>query len=158
MGTLGTAAAEDLVRRIERATNAHDLESLVDCFDERLVSETPVHPSRGFDGRDQVRRNWGRIFDAVPDLSSTLVRSIVSDSTAWAEWEWTGTRRDGGPHLMRGVTIIGVGDGRAVSVRFYMEPVDVGELDADAAVRQVLAGDRSEVGRMAEAGAPSPVR
>ena len=88
MDALGTTAADDLVRRIERATNAHDLESLVDCFDEGFVSETPAHPARDFQGRDQVRRNWGRIFDAVPDLSSTLVRSIVSDETAWAEWEW----------------------------------------------------------------------
>ncbi len=62
------------------------------------------------------------------------------------------------PHLMRGVTIFGVDDGRAATVRFYMEPVDLAGPDADAAVRQILAGDRSEVGRVAEAGAPSPVR
>lgn len=158
MDVFGTTTADEVVRRIERATNSHDLEALVDCFDEAFVSESPVDPARDFQGRDQVRRNWAQIFEAVPDLSSRLVRSIGREDVAWAEWEWAGTRRDGGAHLMRGVTIIASRDGHATSVRFYMEPVDVGGLDADAGVRQVLTSDRAEVGHVAEAGEPSPVR
>jgi hypothetical protein len=59
---------------------------------------------------------------------------------------------------MRGVTIIGTRDGRAGWVRFYMEPVEMEGPDADAAVRQIMASDRSEVGRLPDAGALSPVR
>ena len=87
MDVFGTTTADEVVRRIERATNSHDLEALVDCFDEAFVSESPVHPARDFQGRDQVRRNWAQIFEAVPDLSSRLVRSIGREDVAWAEWE-----------------------------------------------------------------------
>src|SRR4029077_14070413 len=120
--------------------NEHDLESLVACFDQDYVSERPVHPARDFRGRDQVRRNWTQIFAAVPDLESRLVRSIATADTAWAEWEWAGTRRDGTPHLMRGVTILGVKDSGAAWARFYMEPVDLGGPAVDDAVRQALGG------------------
>jgi len=36
----------------------------------------------------------------------------------------SGTRRDGAPHLMRGVIIFGVEAGKARSARFYLEPVE----------------------------------
>ena len=48
------------VARLQQATNAHDLEAIVACFAEDYVNETPVHPSRSFAGREQVRRNWAR--------------------------------------------------------------------------------------------------
>jgi hypothetical protein len=42
---------------------------------------------------------------------------------------------------MRGVVIFGVGDGVAEWARFYLEPVQAGDGDADAAVfRQVTPG------------------
>ena len=66
------------VLRLQRATNDHDLAALTACFAEDYVNETPVHPTRGFTGRAQVRRNWGRILAAVPDLRSTMVSSVVS--------------------------------------------------------------------------------
>jgi ketosteroid isomerase-like protein len=141
---IDTAAADTLIRRIHEATNDHDLESLVACFDEEYISEMPVHPARDFRGREQVRTNWTQIFTAVPDLESRLLRSTVTSETAWAEWEWSGTRRDGAPHLMRGVTILGVHDGDASWARFYMEPVDQGGPDVDEAVRQVLGGPGSD--------------
>lgn len=138
MGEIDTAAAATLIQRIQQATNDHDLERLVRCFDDGYVSEMPVHPARDFVGRDQVRTNWTQIFAAVPDLQSRLVRSTVTADVAWAEWEWSGTRRDGASHLMRGVTILGVKDGGAAWARFYMEPVDQGGPDVNGAVRAAL--------------------
>ena len=44
---------------------------------------------------------------------------------------------------MRGVTIQCVRDSRAVSVRFYMEPVDESGPSAGEAVRRIVAGDGS---------------
>ena len=98
-----------------RATNAHDLDALVACFAEDYENETPVHPGRGFRGRDQVRRNWEQIFAFVPDVRAEVIRSVVDGETVWTEWEMTGTRRDGSAHHMRGVIIFGVTrrDGRA---------------------------------------------
>jgi hypothetical protein len=37
-----------LVYRLQRATNAHDLEAVVGCFAPDYRNETPAHPERGF--------------------------------------------------------------------------------------------------------------
>ena len=124
-----------VVRRLQAATNAHDLDALVDCFSPDYRSELPVHPSRSFRGREQVRTNWAQILDGVPDLHSELVRQATDGNTVWAEWEWTGTRRDGARHLMRGTTILHVEDERIAWARFYMEPVVDDGVPIDAAVR-----------------------
>lgn len=71
------------------------------------------HPGRGCTGREQVRTNCRQIFAGVPDLRAVLLRLAVAANTVWSEWEMTGTRRDGLPHLMRGVILFGVSDGRA---------------------------------------------
>ncbi|CAN5905333.1 hypothetical protein BH11GEM2_BH11GEM2_35990 [soil metagenome] len=138
-----TASAQDerpeaAIERLVHATNARDLDALVDCFTDDYRNETPVHPSRGFVGREQVRRNWEQIFAHVHDLKAVVVRSAVSGNTVWSEWEMRGTRRDGAPHLMRGVVLFGIREGRAEWARFYLEPVqDTGE-DVNAAVRNVV--------------------
>ena len=132
-----------VVTRLRDAMNEHDLEALVDVFDPDFVSETPAHPQRTFRGADQVRRNWEGIFAGVPDLRSDLLDAVVEGDTVWSEWDWHGTRRDGAPHRMRGVTIQRVRDSRAVSVRFYMEPVEEGGPAADEAVRRIVTGDTS---------------
>ena len=128
-----------VVLRLQAATNAHDLDALVDCFTADYLSEIPLHPSRSFRGGDQVRRNWAQILAGVPDLHSELVREAVEGGVVWAEWEWTGTRRDGAPHLMRGTTILGVEGRRIAWARFYMEPVVDDGVRIDAAVTQAVA-------------------
>lgn len=124
------------------AANSHDLDRLVDCFTEDYVNETPLHPSRSFRGREQVRRNWTQIFAAVPDIRATVLRSTQVGDTVWSEWEMRGTRADGVEHLMRGVMVFTLDGVRATSVRFYLEPVDHDDRDADAAVRDVLTRPR----------------
>jgi ketosteroid isomerase-like protein len=125
----------EVIRRLEAATDAHDLDTLVDCFAADYVNETPVHPARGFRGQEQVRRNWRQIFAGVPDLRARVLRSAVDGGTVWSEWEMSGTRHDGAAHLMRGVVIFEIAEGRAVSAAFYLEPVDLSGTDVDAAVR-----------------------
>ncbi|MEA2630017.1 MAG: hypothetical protein QOE66_236 [Chloroflexota bacterium] len=129
-----------VVTRLRDAMNAHDLETLVDVFDPDVVSETPAHPQRTFRGADQVRRNWEQIFAGVPDLHADLLDAVVKGDTVWAEWDWRGTRRDGSPHRMRGVTILRLKGTRATSVHFYMEPVDEGGPSPDEAVRRIVGG------------------
>ncbi len=130
-----------VVQRLERATNEHDLEALVGCFAPDYRNETPAHPERGFTGQDQVRANWSQIFSAIPDLTCEVLACTVEGHTAWSEWEHRGTRPDGTPHLMRGVIIFGIAEGRIFSARFYLEPVqaDAGTVD-DAVRRQVTPG------------------
>src|SRR3954463_10380564 len=117
------AAATDLVMRLQRAVNDHDLDALVACFAADYRNETPAHPARGFTGREQVRRNWGQILGSVPDLVAD-VRTVADGSRVWAEGEMGGTRVAGSPPLMRGVVIFDAQDGGASGARFYLEPVE----------------------------------
>ena len=133
-----TSSALALVERLKEAVNRHDLESLAGCFAPDFMNETPVHPARSFQGCEQVRSNWAQIFAGVPDIEAEVLRTSVDSGSAWTEWEMRGTRRDGAPHLMRGVSIFGVGDDQFTSVRFYLEPVELGGAGVDAAVRQAV--------------------
>ncbi len=126
---------EAMLHRLHRATNDHDLEALVACFAPDYRNQTPVHPERGFTGREQVHANWTQIFAAVPDLTAEVLRYAVHGDTLWTEWEQQGTRLDGSHHLMRGVVIFGVLDGLAAWARFYLEPVQQGVGTVDEAVR-----------------------
>jgi ketosteroid isomerase-like protein len=132
------------VERLARTTNEHDLDALTSCFALEFRNETPAHPARGFHGRAQVRKNWEQIFEAVPDLA-TQVHWTVDGDSVWSEWEMRGTRRDGSPHLMRGVVIFGVDDGQASWARFYLEPVDEGRETVDEAVRRQVGSGSSEI-------------
>jgi ketosteroid isomerase-like protein len=125
-----------VIDRLVAATNAHDLEALINCFAPDYLNETPAHPARGFGGRDQVRRNWTAIFAAVPDITAKVIDTSVAGNRIWTEWEMNGTRRDGKPHAMAGVIIFGVVDEQIISARFYLEPVDSSSGDVNAAVRQ----------------------
>jgi hypothetical protein len=128
----------EVVARLLTATNDHDIDALVDCFAAEYVNQTPIHPLRGFRGRDQVRRNWTSIFAGVPDIAARVVASVVDGSTAWTEWEMSGTRRDGAPHAMAGVIVFGVSEDRIAWARFYLEPVEHTSGDVDAAVERAL--------------------
>jgi ketosteroid isomerase-like protein len=142
---VSTAGPEDkperFVERLLRATNDHDLDALVACFASDYRNETPAHPERGFTGREQVRKNWTQIFAAIPDVTTEVLRCVVDGDTVWSEWEHRGTRRDGTPHLMRGVVVFGVAEGLAAWARFYLEPVQEAAGPIDQAVqRQVMPG------------------
>jgi ketosteroid isomerase-like protein len=131
-------AEQQFLDQLCAATNAHDIEAVVSMFHDEYVSTMPVHPSRSFRGSAQVRRNWTTIFASVPDIQVEVLQSVQDGDRIWSEWEMRGTRTDGAEHLMRGVLIFTVVDGRATAVRFYAEPVDREQLDTDESVRQLL--------------------
>jgi ketosteroid isomerase-like protein len=124
--------------RLRDAVNGHDLDAMVRCFATDFVNETPVHPTRSFRGRDQVRKNWAQIFAAVPNLEADMINCTSQSDTVWMEWEMRGTRLDGAHHLMRGVSIFEVLDDAFVSVRFYLEPVEQTGVGIDAAIQSAL--------------------
>ena len=134
----GTSSGAAVAGRLRDAITRHDLEAMTGCFAPDFVNETPVHPARSFTGRDQVRKNWAQIFAAVPDLTAELLACAEDGETVWAEWQMSGTRRDGAAHLMRGVSVLKVKDDLFQSVRFYLEPVEHGGPGIDGAVREGL--------------------
>lgn len=123
--------------RLRDAMNSHDIEAFLDCFHEDYRSEQPVHPGRGFGGRDQVRANWSAIFSGVADFAADLVRHSQDDGEEWSEWRWTGTRQDGSTLDMSGVIILGVRDGLISWGRLYIEPVEAVEETIDEAVQRM---------------------
>jgi ketosteroid isomerase-like protein len=137
-----TSDPASLPYRLRDAVNAHDLEAMMACFASSYRNETPVHPSRGFSGNEQVRRNWTEIFAVVTDIEAEVLRIAVDGDTVWSEWEQRGHRPDGSPFAMRGVVIFGVTDGQAAWARFYLEPVEDAGGTADSFRRSELHLDR----------------
>lgn len=135
---LGAERGVVVVRRLVEAVVAHDLDAVGDCFEPDYRNETPAHPNRGFTGRDQVKANWARMFEAVPDITARVLRTAVNEEAVWSEWEMSGTRTDGQRLLMSGVIIFGVSQERVSWARFYLEPVDSEVGGIDAAVSQIL--------------------
>lgn len=129
-----------VIRRLIEATNRRDVTEMVACFAPDYHNETPVHPTRGFVGREQVRRNWVQIFDALPDLQVRVLDLVVAGDLVWTEQEHHGTRADGSRHVMRGVVIFGVGAGMVTNARFYLEPLDPGSDRVDDVVRHQMTG------------------
>jgi|SRR6185369_4010158 len=133
---------ESLLLKLKDAFNTHDINSLIECFDRDYYSEQPVHPDRTFRGQEQVNKNWSSIFDEMPDFSAQLLRQVISNNTIWAEWEWQGTRQDKSRLLMRGVTIMGIEDGKIKWGRLYVEPVEESGKGIEAAVKEVMQGKK----------------
>jgi ketosteroid isomerase-like protein len=139
----GKGAAMAVTTRLRDAMNDHDIEAFLDCFHEDYRSEQPVHPGRGFGGREQVRANWSSIFAGVRDFAADLLAHCQDESQEWSEWRWTGTRQDGSVLDMAGVIVLGIRDGRIAWGRLYVEPVQAAEETIDEAVQR-MAGQRSE--------------
>lgn len=128
----------EVVDRLVAATNRHDVDAIVECFDPGYVNETPAHPLRGFRGREQVRSNWTAILTGVPDITVRVVASVRDGNEVWSEWRMAGIRRDGAHHAMAGVIVFGVTDDRISSARFYLEPVETVTGDVNAAIGRAV--------------------
>ncbi len=133
----------DIINRLLAAINAHDLEAAAGLFHERYHSEQPAHPGRAFVGRDQMHANWAAMFAGVPDFHAELPRSAQHGDTVWSEWSWSGTRTDGLPFEMRGVTLFQVDAEFIVAGRLYMQDVETAQVDIEQAVED-LSGERPQ--------------
>ena len=121
-----------VVERMHEALNRHDLEAFLGCFDENYRSEQPIHPNRGFGGRDQVRKNWSSMFESFPDFEAALLRHASDGGTVWSEWHWIATGLN-----MAGVILMGTENDRIAWARLYMEPVEEDGDNIDEAVQHI---------------------
>lgn len=126
-----------LIERLRQAVDDHDLGALGACFAAEFRNETPAHPARGFEGREQVQANWARIFAGVPDIAARVVRTAVDGDVVWTEWDMGGTRADGVAQRLRGVIIFGVSGEYLSWCRFYLEPVDDAAEGVEGAVDRI---------------------
>lgn len=126
-----------MLDRMRGALNSRDAAQMAALFAEDYESVQPLHPSRGFGGRDQVLSNWSAVFAGVPDFTAELTAWAVNGSVEWGEWDWRGSHTDGSPFAMRGVSILDVRDGLVARAHLYMEPVEVGGGDIDDSVHEL---------------------
>lgn len=134
-----TRSPSQVLSDLVAATNAHDLDGLADCFATDYVLTDPAHPARSFVGSAQVRKNWGTLFEAMPDLRLELQQQVVTDDGFWMEGAQIGTRRDGAPMHAQVVFLATVAAGRVARARIYVAPVEPGGPDIDA-VMAAMAG------------------
>lgn len=106
-------------------------------------SEQPAHPNRAFVGRSQMRANWEAMFAGIPDFHAELCRSVRDGATIWTEWHWSGTRSDGQPFEVRGVTLFETAGDEIMAGRLYMEDVERDAAGIDQAV-ETLSGRRPQ--------------
>lgn len=134
---MSSSTVPPVLERLHQAMNQHDLEAFLACFDPGYRSEQPAHPDRAFGGIEQVRKNWSTVFSGIPDFHADLLRSSTDGEAVWAEWDWRGTKVDGSPVLLRGVTIFGVQNDRLRWGRLYMEPIEAAGAGIDAAMQRM---------------------
>lgn len=129
---------DTMLERLTQAQNAHDAEALASLFAQDYLSEQPVHPGRAFSGRAQVLANWTSVFSGVPDFRAELLSSCRDGDVEWGEVDWTGHHTDGSPFAMRGVIIATIRDDLLTAARLYVEPVEPGSEEIDAAVEKIF--------------------
>ena len=130
-----------VIDRVTAAQNAHDVEAMLACFDERYRSEQPLHPARNFHGVDQVRANWSALLEAVPDFHAETIRSAVEGDVVFVEVHWTGTKANGTPLDEREVLVFGIEDDRIAWARLYADEVDDEGAGIDTVVRRMAGTD-----------------
>lgn len=130
----------DVIERLAEAMNQHDLDRAAGLMAQDYRSEQPAHPGRAFVGRAQMRANWEAMFAGIPDFRADLLRSVDDGDTAWTEWRWSGTRTDGQPVDVRGVTLFQIRGGQIVAGWLYMEDVDDGTVGIEQAVESISGG------------------
>jgi ketosteroid isomerase-like protein len=113
-----------VIKKLNAAMNAHNLNAMLDCVDPDYISEQPFYPDRNFAGREKMQKNWSSILGDHPDFTSDLKSYSVSYDTIWAEWHWTGTQEDSTRLNMVGVTIFRVERGHITKGRLFMESVE----------------------------------
>ena len=79
------------------------------------------------------------MFAGIPDFHAEICRSAQDGETTWTEWRWSGTRSDGQPFAMRGVTLFEISGDQIVAGRLYLEEVEQEVVGIEQAV-EALSG------------------
>ena len=111
----------DVVEAFVAAISRHDPDAVAACFAEHYVDEAPARPGEIVRGRGQVRANFVRIFESMPDARAAILRLSERESEVWMEWRMSGSRADGTTVEFVGVNIFGIEDGQFRWGRIYTE-------------------------------------
>lgn len=89
------------------AFNAHDLDAIMEMFDDDCVLDMPRGPDpRGshYEGRAAVRAALAGRFEGLPDVHYGHEQHFVDEEamTGMSKWLLTGTTRDGARRMVQG--------------------------------------------------------
>lgn len=130
MHSFSSKDPHDLAGRWIGAINAHDLDGVVECFDPDYVDEAPARRGESVRGQDEVRTNFGKVFDDIDNVRAELRGLVGGRDEIWIEWRMFGNRPDGTQMEFTGVNIFGLRDGRFATGRIYTELVrDAGGIE-----------------------------
>jgi ketosteroid isomerase-like protein len=130
-----------VVRAYVDAVNKHDLAAVAAIYATDYHDVEPVHPTRQMTGGgNNVLKNYGMVFQGMPDLRVEVLRVAADGDTAWNEVDWSGTRQDGSREHLRGVQIFGIRDGQIAWGRIYLESVEEDGIELDERVRRMAEG------------------
>ena len=129
-----------VIDRLTAAQNAHDVDAMLACFDERTRGTAAV-PSEASRGIDQVRAMVGAA-RSRPGLSRGG-RQVGGRGRRGVRGRSTGPepRRTARPLDERGVVILGIDDNRIAWARLYVDEVNREGTGIDAVVRRMAGTD-----------------
>ena len=112
---MSTTVTRDLLQGFLDAFNRHDLDAIMEYFDENCVFYMPRGSGpRGnrYDGKAAVRRGLAQRFEGIPDVHYGDDRHWVGDDFGVSEWTLSGTTIAGNRIEVRGLDFLEFANGK----------------------------------------------
>jgi ketosteroid isomerase-like protein len=100
-----SAASIERLQFLLDASNAHDLDLIMSCFDESCILELPRGPypwGSRFEGKEAARTGLAARFAGIPDLRYDDVTHHVCGPVGISRWTLRGTYVEGQPIEVQG--------------------------------------------------------
>ena len=114
---------EELLIRHTEAWNAHDLDGLMDLFDDDCVFEASGGDEvcgKRYQGKMEVRWAFAQVLESMPDANWGNGRHYnVAPDYGMSEWTLTGTLPDGRRLEVNGCDFLTVRDGKILTKNSY---------------------------------------
>lgn len=127
------------MKELEAAAHAHDVEAVIACFADDIVVRSPITQRIRFEGIDQARDLFRRVFTVISDIR---FYETVGEGTATQVIFWKG--RVGGQYLEEANLLRLDDDGRIREMTVFMRPAP-GLLALAAGLASSLAGRHGRV-------------
>src|SRR5215218_11313877 len=111
----GTTVDVAVLEGFLAAFNAHDLDAIMDFFDEDCVMQMPRGPGPGghrLVGKEQVREGIRSRLDGIPDVHYGDDSHWLCGDRGVSEWTLRGTQRTGERVEVRGCDLLEFADGK----------------------------------------------
>ena len=114
---MSTQVTRDLLKEFLEAFNRHDLDAIMDYFDDDCVLYLPRGAApRGdrYMGKAAVRAGLATRFEGIPDVHYGEDRHWACGNFGVSEWTITGTRKNGESIEVSGADLLEFRDGKII--------------------------------------------